>query len=105
MTRTRLYQWRLAHGLSLNDSSDLSGISISMWSRLERGERGASVELKLRFARALGVPIRALFDPPPMKTRVPRMLPMDAADGAAPGSTPSTPRPAPVPRGRLRRTS
>lgn len=60
--RTRLALWRAHQKLTMREASDLTGLSPSMWSRLESGERRASRELKLRISRALGVPISELFE-------------------------------------------
>lgn len=60
---TRLREWRLAHDYSENELADLTGLTQAYISRLERGVRGASHATKVRIARALGVPVRDLFDP------------------------------------------
>ena len=57
-----LRDWRLQHGLTLQEVSDLCGISPSMVSRVERGEKRLSPLAKVRVARALGVRVRDLFD-------------------------------------------
>ncbi|NJP28077.1 helix-turn-helix transcriptional regulator [Microbispora sp. SCL1-1] len=57
-----LRAWRLANGLSLQDVSDLSGISVSMISRVERGQKRLSPLTKAKVARRLGVRIRDLFE-------------------------------------------
>jgi transcriptional regulator with XRE-family HTH domain len=59
---TRLRAWRLANDLSLEEVSGLSGISRPMLSRVERGQRELAPLTKVRLARALGVPVRELFD-------------------------------------------
>ncbi len=58
----RLRHWRLQLGYSLEEVSDLSGLSIAMLSRVERGERRLSPKARVTIARRLGVPIRELFD-------------------------------------------
>lgn len=60
--RTRLRKWRVAAGYTLEDCSGLSGISTAMLSRAERGQRVFSPGAKVRLARALGVPVSALFE-------------------------------------------
>lgn len=56
-----LRTWRLQHGLTLQEVSDLCGVSASMISRVERGQKRLSPMTKVRLARALGVRIRDLF--------------------------------------------
>jgi transcriptional regulator with XRE-family HTH domain len=63
MPRTKFFHWRTARGFTMRDVSAVSGLSISMLSRLETGHRTPSISVKVRLARALGVPVRALFDP------------------------------------------
>ena len=58
----RLRLWRVDHGLSLGELSDLTGCSKSMLSRVERGQREMSPLMKANLARRLSVPIRDLFD-------------------------------------------
>ena len=58
---TPLRAWRLAHGLSLQEVSDLCGISPSMLSRVERGQTQLSPLTKVKVARRLGARIRDLF--------------------------------------------
>jgi transcriptional regulator with XRE-family HTH domain len=65
---TLLRAWRKAHGLSLQDVADLIGVSTSLLSRAERGERRLSPRLKVAFARRLGVGIKDLFRPEPLQT-------------------------------------
>jgi transcriptional regulator with XRE-family HTH domain len=59
----KLRAWREARLLTLGQVSDLSGISVPMLSRVERGERQLSPMAKARLARALRVRISDLFDP------------------------------------------
>ena len=59
--RSRLREWRLAADYTLEDVSGLSGFSLAMISRAERGQRMFSPGAKVRLARALGVPVSALF--------------------------------------------
>src|SRR5712691_7455770 len=63
---TRLRAWREAHGLSLQEVADLIGVSTSLLSRAERGERRLSPRLKVACARRLGVGIKDLFRPEPL---------------------------------------
>lgn len=58
-----LRKWRTGQGLTLGEVADLTGFSISMLSRVERGERGLSPRAKVLIARRLEVPIRELFEP------------------------------------------
>jgi transcriptional regulator with XRE-family HTH domain len=59
---TRLRVWRLEHGLTLEDLAGLTGFSIAMLSRVERGQRRLRPLDRVRFARRVGVPVRALFE-------------------------------------------
>lgn len=59
---SRLRLWRLEQGFLLADVAGLTGLSVSLLSRVERGERGLRAETKVRMARCLGVPVNALFD-------------------------------------------
>ena len=52
---------REEHGLTLEQASELSGISTSHLSRLESSERQPSVASLLALANAFGVPVGALF--------------------------------------------
>ena len=49
--------------LSLTDLADLTGGSIAMFSRVERGERNFSALEKVRIARVLRLRVRDLFPP------------------------------------------
>jgi Predicted transcriptional regulators len=66
-----LRTWRLENGLTLQEVSDLSGISASMISRVERGQSQLSPLAKVRLARALGVRVRDLFASDEQRTGVP----------------------------------
>ncbi|MEU8276489.1 helix-turn-helix domain-containing protein [Microbispora bryophytorum] len=55
-------QWRLDNGLSLQEVSDLTGVSISMVSRVERGQKRLSPRRKVMVARRLGVRLSDLFE-------------------------------------------
>ncbi len=61
--RSRLRKWRVANGLTLEDVGDLTGLSPSMVSRVERGERALRPRTKLLVARRLGVRPSELFEP------------------------------------------
>ncbi len=61
----RFQTWREAHRLSLREVADLTGISLSMLSRIESGDRQPSALLKVRIARRLGAHISELFDTEP----------------------------------------
>ena len=58
---TQFYMWRQKNRLTLEDISDLTGLSVSMLSRVERGQRHLSLKAKVLLARRLGVRIRDLF--------------------------------------------
>jgi transcriptional regulator with XRE-family HTH domain len=49
--KNRLQAWRIANGLTLQDISDLTGLSVPMLSRLERGERQPHPVTKIKIAR------------------------------------------------------
>ena len=57
----RLRDWRERHRLTLEEVGDLLGVSPSMLSRLERGERRVRPLDRVRFARLLGARIAELF--------------------------------------------
>lgn len=60
--KNRLRVWRTDNGLTLEELSDLTGLSVPMLSRVERGERELAPLTKVKVSRRLGVPIRQLFD-------------------------------------------
>lgn len=60
---TPLRRWREDAGLTLEDESGLTGYSVPFLSRLERGTRGLRPLDRVRFARALGVPVSEIFEP------------------------------------------
>lgn len=60
---TPLRRWRTDQGLSLGEVADLTGFSVSMLSRAERGERCLSPRARVLISRRLDVPIRELFLP------------------------------------------
>lgn len=57
----RLRQWRAEMDFSLAETSGLTGYSVPMLSRIERGERCPSAKAKVVIARRLGVPVSDLF--------------------------------------------
>lgn len=61
----RLRLWRVQNGFTLEDVSGLTGLSIAMISRVERGERRLRPAAKVRMARCLEVPVGDLFDAEP----------------------------------------
>ena len=63
---TKLRSWRESAELSLGEVGGLTGVSIAMLSRLERGQRRASPKLKVQMARRLGVRIPDLFEVEPL---------------------------------------
>jgi transcriptional regulator with XRE-family HTH domain len=63
---TKLRSWRESADLSLGEVGGLTGVSIAMLSRLERGQRRASPRLKVQMARRLGVQIPDLFEVEPL---------------------------------------
>lgn len=63
---TRLRDWRVANDLTMPEVGGLTGVSVAMLSRLERGLRRASPRLKVQMARRLGVPIPDLFEVEPL---------------------------------------
>ncbi|HVD03842.1 MAG TPA: helix-turn-helix transcriptional regulator [Candidatus Dormibacteraeota bacterium] len=62
---SRLRRWRVSNGLTLDDVSDLCGLSPSMISRVERGERMLRPRTKVLIARRLGVRTSEIFEPTP----------------------------------------
>lgn len=58
-----LRAWREANGISLGELADVTGYSVPMLSRVERGQRHLSALARIRLARALGVRVRELFPP------------------------------------------
>lgn len=62
----RLRKWRVDKGLTLQELADLTGLSVSGLSRLERGQRQPRPLTRVRIARRLGVPVGELFEFEPM---------------------------------------
>ena len=63
---SRLRAWREAEGLSLGEVSGLTGISVPMLSRVERGLKQMAPLTRVQFARRLGLPVQELFDIDPL---------------------------------------
>jgi transcriptional regulator with XRE-family HTH domain len=61
---TPLRRWRVVQGLTLEEVADLTGVSVPMLSRVERGQRDLAPMTRVRLARLLGVRLGALFPPP-----------------------------------------
>lgn len=60
--KNKLRLWRARHGLTLQEVADLTGVSVAMLSRVERGERQFHPLTKVRVARCLAVPVGELFE-------------------------------------------
>jgi transcriptional regulator with XRE-family HTH domain len=58
---TRLALWRAEQDWTLAEVADLVGVSPSMLSRAERGERHLSPALRVQISRRLGVAVGDLF--------------------------------------------
>ena len=67
----RLRELRKARGLTLEKLAELSGVSVSQINRIERQQRGWSVESLPKLAKALGVPVSELIDASQAWTEVP----------------------------------
>lgn len=61
-TPSRLRAWRHEQGLSLPEVAALTGVTVSMLSRVERGERRLAPLTRVQVARRLGVALDVLFD-------------------------------------------
>jgi transcriptional regulator with XRE-family HTH domain len=59
--QTKFAQWRTEEGLTVVEVADLTGLSPSMISRLERGQRGLRPRTKVLVARRLAARVRDLF--------------------------------------------
>lgn len=57
-----LRRWRQAEGLTLEEVSGLTGISVPMLSLVERGKRQLAPLTRIQVARRLGVAVRELFE-------------------------------------------
>lgn len=64
--KNRLRLWRASAGLTLEEVSDLTGLSPGMLSLVERGQRQLAPMTRVRVARCLGVKVRDLFDVEPV---------------------------------------
>lgn len=64
MNKSKLRRWREERGLTLEELSDLTGLSVPMLSRAERGEREIAPLKRVAMARLLGARVRDLFNPP-----------------------------------------
>lgn len=64
---TKFRTWRKQHDLSLEDVSGLSGVSVAMLSRVERGLRTLAPLTKVKVARRLGVAVKDLFEVEPIE--------------------------------------
>ncbi len=62
-TSGKLREWREKHGVTLEELSDVTGYSVPMLSRVERGERQLSALGQIQLARTLGVKVRDIFIP------------------------------------------
>lgn len=71
LLNNRLRQWRVENDLTLEDLSGLTGVSVSMLSRVERGHKQLAPLTRVRVARRLGAPVADLFEV--------ESLPLDAA--------------------------
>jgi transcriptional regulator with XRE-family HTH domain len=60
---SRLRLWRIRNGYTLDEVSGLTGVSESMLSRIETGDRNPSPAARVRIARCLGVHVSDLFEP------------------------------------------
>lgn len=68
---TRLKNWRQRHRLTLENISDLTGVSIAMLSRVERGERLLAPMRRVAVARRLGARVADLFPVEPLDEEAP----------------------------------
>lgn len=60
--KNRLKEIRKSRGLTLEKLSEMSGVSLSQISRIEKGERGWSVDSLPKLAEALNVTVAELID-------------------------------------------
>ncbi len=60
-TVSPLRQWRLKHDLTLDDLADLSGLDVSVLSRVERGLRHLPPLERVKLARRVGARVRDIF--------------------------------------------
>lgn len=64
-SESKLRSWRRSRGWTLAEVGGLTGLSESMISYLERGEKQLSPAAKVRVSRCLGARIQDLFDVEP----------------------------------------
>jgi transcriptional regulator with XRE-family HTH domain len=64
---TKLREWRVGNDYTLQEVADLTGVSESMLSLVERGRRNLSPRARVTVARRLGVPIGELFEVDPVE--------------------------------------
>lgn len=64
---TKLRIWRVGEGLTLEEVAGLTGLSVGMISKVERGRAVMAPLTRVVFARRLGVPIQQLFDVEPVE--------------------------------------
>ncbi len=60
----RIKSLRSSRGLSVEQAAVSSGLTVSMWYKVESGDRKPSVQTLEKVADALGYSIRDLFMPP-----------------------------------------
>jgi transcriptional regulator with XRE-family HTH domain len=77
----RLRELRRQRGATLASLSESTGISVSTLSRLESGERRATLELLLPLARVHGVPLDELVGAPPTGDPRVHLRPRGSHDG------------------------
>jgi transcriptional regulator with XRE-family HTH domain len=65
-TFTKLHAWRVTQGWSLQETSDVTGCSISFLSRAERGLRNVSPATRVLIARRVGAGVADLFEVEPV---------------------------------------
>jgi len=59
---SKLRAWRIQNDLTLEEVGALTGVSIAMLSKAERGLRNLAPLTRVRMARRLGAPLRDLFE-------------------------------------------
>ncbi|SFS80415.1 helix-turn-helix domain-containing protein [Marininema halotolerans] len=66
----RLKQYRLKKGYSLQDLSDRSGVSRSMLSKIERGEKNPTINLLCEIVEALQITVSQVIEEPTRKKEI-----------------------------------
>jgi transcriptional regulator with XRE-family HTH domain len=62
--KSKLKQWREAHGYTVQECADLVGLSAPHFTRIENAERSIQKPAaRVRFARCLGARVSDLFEP------------------------------------------